>query len=332
MKENPWLTRLACGGSFLSPLASVVFDPEFCQLGSVSRELHKSHLNWCALEDSELTFVFCAPKVDNVWGVWVQALCCVARGVVVFVLEWQRTSCVVREQLQFTGGAMHVSIAKHSEGPQMLWWGLLDSHLVVKPCSCWVFLRYCLCDVLNGTCSPGWVSMWIPQPDVQIAEYRSMASWCILAPGCISPKRIQKIPLQETSVPILNFFSSFILREWGIMELFFYYLLIHVITGYQSQWPGWHKPSIKTQQLQEVQCDWYFKMLIYERRNWLWQANWMLLCCSDRVGLTWDLAYMSQSCALCVLDCISDISKKDTLLQHLGSVYTSSLDVMKCRA
>lgn len=232
MEEKPWLTCLSCGGSFLSPVASVVFDPEFCQHGSVSHKLHKSSLDWCALEDSELRFILCAPKVDNVWSVWVQASCCVAHGVEVFALKWHRTSWGVHEQLQFPGGVMHMSIANHSEGPQILRWGLFDSHLVIKPRSCWVFLKYCLCDVLGGTgstgttvCPPGLVSMWIPQPDVQIAGYRSMASCCISAPGCISPERNQKIPLQETFVPILNFFSAYILREWGIVELFFIFYL-----------------------------------------------------------------------------------------------------------
>lgn len=141
-----------------------------------------------------------------------------------FALQWHRLSCVVHDQLQFSGGVMHVFIASCSEGLQKLWWGLFDSHLVIKTCSCWVFLNL----LSRDRCLPSRLGQCVDPisllTDLQIRGCRSVASCCISAPGLISPKRNQKRALQETFVLILNFFSL-CFKKMGNNRVIFYYLL-----------------------------------------------------------------------------------------------------------
>lgn len=142
-----------------------------------------------------------------------------------FALQWHRLSCAVHDQLQFSGGVMHVFIASHSEGLQKLWWGLFDSHLVIKT---WVFLNL----LSRDRCLPSRLGQCVDPTslltDLQIRGCRSVASCCISASGCISPKRNQKRALQETFVLILNFFSL-CFKKMGNDRVIFYYLFTQLL-------------------------------------------------------------------------------------------------------
>ena len=171
----------------------------------------------------------------------MQASRCVAYGAAVFALQWHRTSCVVHEQLRFSGGVTCMVIANRSEGLWKLWWGLFSSchkalfllglpQVLLAWDSWWYLLS-------RDRCLPSWVSQCVnptsPLTNLQVAGRRFASSCCTSASGCISPKRSLERALHETFVLILNFFSLYF-KKIGNDRIIFYYLLIHLITGYQS--------------------------------------------------------------------------------------------------